>query len=435
MHRTITTVPLLLAGLLPAQELYFPPIAGNTWETVDPVSLGWCMDQWPALENLLAANNSKAFLVLKDGRIAIEHYFGSFTQDSVWYWASAGKSLTAFLVGIAQQEGLLDINDPSSDYLGTGWTSCTAEQELAITVRHQLTMTTGLDDGVDNVDCTDPACLQYLAGPGTRWSYHNAPYTRLDGVIGGASGQAINDFLLSRLTPGTGIGGLYLPVGYNNVFFSKARMMARFGLLMLGQGAWNGTPILSDADYYNAMITPSQALNSAYGYLWWLNGQSSYMLPGLQFVFPGPLMTNEPADAFNALGRDAQIINVVPSENLVVVRMGNAPGENGSITPPFNNDIWELLNAIICTGTDVQEVGDGHMRAMPNPATGRVEFFFDAEFGTGELRIMDGMGRALQAQSGIHGRTTVDVSGFATGTYTAVFLGAGGTAVARFAKE
>lgn len=127
--------------------------------------------------------NSKAFLVLKDGRIVIEHYFGTFTQDSLWYWASAGKSLTAFLVGKAQEEGFLDINDPSSDYLGAGWTSCTPLQEGAITVRNQLTMTTGLDDGTGDTDCTDPACLQYLARPGTRWAYHNAPYTMLDGVI------------------------------------------------------------------------------------------------------------------------------------------------------------------------------------------------------------------------------------------------------------
>ncbi len=136
---------LLFLGLTCAaqEDPYFPPVIGNDWQTVDPSSLGWCTDQLPALIDFLDESNTKAFIVLKDGRIAIEHYFGTFTQDSSWYWASAGKSLTAFLVGLAQEDGFLDIEAPTSEYLGTGWTSLTPQQEAAITVRHQLTMTTG----------------------------------------------------------------------------------------------------------------------------------------------------------------------------------------------------------------------------------------------------------------------------------------------------
>ena len=100
--RTIVLALLLTATAAQAQQTYFPPIVGNTWETVDPAALGWCTDQLPALNSFLQQNNTKAFIVLKDGRIAIEQYFGTFTQDSLWYWASAGKSLTAFLVGKAQ---------------------------------------------------------------------------------------------------------------------------------------------------------------------------------------------------------------------------------------------------------------------------------------------------------------------------------------------
>lgn len=50
------------------------------------------------------------------------------------------------------------------------------------------------------------------------------------------------------------------------------------------QGIWNGSVVMNDADYFNAMVTPSQSLNNSYGYLWWLNGQSNYMVPGLQVV-------------------------------------------------------------------------------------------------------------------------------------------------------
>ena len=56
--------------------------------------------------------------------------------------------MTSFLAGIAQQDGLININEPSSKYLGVGWTSLPIAKEQLITVRHNLTMTTGLDDAV-----------------------------------------------------------------------------------------------------------------------------------------------------------------------------------------------------------------------------------------------------------------------------------------------
>ncbi|MBK8497833.1 MAG: serine hydrolase [Flavobacteriales bacterium] len=352
-----------------AQSTYFPPLTGNAWTTVDPASLGWCTDEIPPLLTYLGDNNSKAFIVLKDGKIAIEQYYGTFTQDSLWYWASAGKSLTAFLVGKAQEEGFLDIDDPSSDYLGTGWTSCTPEQEAAITVRHQLTMTTGLDDGTGDVDCTDPACLHYLADPGTRWAYHNAAYTKLDGVISAATGQTINTYLFNKLTLTTGLQGAYVPVGYNNVFFSKARHFARFGLLAMEQGNWNGTAVMSDASYFAGMTTPSQALNEAYGYLWWLNGQSSYMVPGLQLVLPGMLIPNEPPEAYNALGKNGQILCVVPSQGLVVVRMGDPPGSSVPVPYLLADEIWQRLNLVLCASTSTADAKATATGLFPVPAS------------------------------------------------------------------
>ena len=83
---------LILAAQVSAQSLYFPPISGGPWETVSPASLGWDESKIQPLFDYLQASNSKAFIVLKDGKIAIEHYFGTFTADSNWYWASAGKT-------------------------------------------------------------------------------------------------------------------------------------------------------------------------------------------------------------------------------------------------------------------------------------------------------------------------------------------------------
>ena len=156
--RYVLFLLLLFANSITKAQLYFPPTTGNTWETVSPAELGWCEDQLPELLSFLESNNTKAFLVLKNGRIVIENYFGTFTQDSLWYWASAGKTLTSFLVGKAQETGQLSINDLSSTYLGSGWTNCTSAQENNITVRNQLTMTTGLDDGISDEYCTLPSC-------------------------------------------------------------------------------------------------------------------------------------------------------------------------------------------------------------------------------------------------------------------------------------
>ena len=125
--------PLLFAMLLllsninvEAQTLYFPPIDNNaTWETTDPATLGWCPDRINTMYDFLEQENTKGFLILKDGRIVLEQYFGTFTAQSLWYWASAGKTITSFLVGKAQEENLLSINNKTSTYLGEGWTNCT----------------------------------------------------------------------------------------------------------------------------------------------------------------------------------------------------------------------------------------------------------------------------------------------------------------------
>lgn len=435
--RTLSVLALLAgtAGTTAAQSVYYPPLVGTTWESIAPASLGWCTDELPALLNFLDSTNTKAFLVLKDGRIVLEHYFGTFTADSSWYWASAGKSLTAFLVGLAQQQGHLDIDEPSSTYLGAGWTSCTPEQEAAITIRDQMAMTTGLDDTDGQFDCTDPECLTYLTDPGTRWSYYNAPYTLLDGVLEGATGQTLNSYVFSNLTATTGMTGLFVQAGYNNVFISRARSMARFGLLAMSGGSWNGTPIMTDAGYFQDMVSPSQGLNEAYGYLWWLNGQESFMLPGLQLVLPGPLMPNGPQDCYNAMGKNGQLINVSPATGLVVVRMGELPTEDLFVPNLYNDQIWQYLNAVICAPTGMSEVATPGLELFPNPTTDHIELRMDADLVMGDLTIVDGLGRALLTQR-VHGdRIHIDVSGITTGSYLVTFRSERGMATTRFVKQ
>lgn len=354
-----------------SQPIYFPPIAGNTWDTISPNTLGWCDTKVDTLLNYLQSQNTKAFILLKDGKIVIEKYFGTFTQDSLWYWASAGKTLTSFLVGVAQQENNLSIRDTSSKYLGTGWTNCTPNQEEKITIRNQLTMTSGLYDDVPDHYCTLDTCLNYLADANTRWAYHNGPYTLLDKVIENATSKSMNTYINQKLKAITGMTGAFIPSGYNNVFYSKARSMARFGLLILNKGNWNGTSIMTDSVYFNEMINTSQQLNKSYGYLWWLNGKASYMAPGFQFIIPGSLNPDAPDDMIAALGKNGQIINVVPSKKIVFIRMGNAPGV-GEVPITFNNVVWQKLNDIMCNTTtgDNKIKGKNQLLIYPNPSNG-----------------------------------------------------------------
>ncbi len=133
----------------------------------------------------------------------------------------------------------------------------------------------------------------------------------------------------------------------NNVFYSNARSMARFGLLMLNKGKWDATTILSDTTYFNSQVNTSQNFNVSYGYLTWLNGKNSYMVPGSQIVLPGYLIPNAPADMYAALGKNDQKIYVVPSQQLVVIRMGESAGGFSPALSGFDNELWGMLKTVI----------------------------------------------------------------------------------------
>jgi CubicO group peptidase (beta-lactamase class C family) len=251
------------------------------------------------------------------------------------------------MVGIAQKEGLLNINNRSSQYLGTGWTSLPLVKENMITVRNQLTMTTGLEDAVlpDN-DCTLPGCLVYKADAGSRWAYHNAPYTLLDQVVETATGTTFNNYFQQKIRNPIGMNGAWVPSGYNNVYYSNARSMARFGLLMLNNAKWDQTAILNDSTYFHAQTNSSQNFNFSYGYLTWLNGKASYMLPTLQNVFSGTMVPNAPADLYAALGKNDQKVYVVPSQKIVVIRMGESAGNVQLAGSSFDNELWGKLKLV-----------------------------------------------------------------------------------------
>ena len=337
-------------------ENYFPSITNNSWEKTSPESLGW---NTPEIENLkifLEENNTRGFIILKNGKIVLEEYWGTtfintnFNEDSIWFWASAGKTLTSFLTGIAQDESFLNINDKTSDYLGAGWTSLPSEQENNITIKNQLTMTTGLDYTVDDLDCTNPECLLYKSDPNTQWFYHNGPYTLLESVISEASEMTYNNFTSTYLSNKIGItkGDWKLSTGgFNNVFWSTTKDAARFGLLLLNEGDWDSEPILNDKEYFESMTNSSQNLNPSYGYLTWLNGKSSISIPGFSNSFDLTLSENAPTDLYAALGTDGQFIDVIPSLDMVVIRLGAASTDKTLVPTKLHDEMWEYISAVL----------------------------------------------------------------------------------------
>ncbi len=413
-----------------AQPLYYPPISTSaTWETTDPSTLGWCPERINNLYTFLEQENTKGFIILKDGKIALEQYFGTFTDQSLWYWASAGKTITSFLVGKAQEENLLNINDRTSIYLGAGWTNCTLPQENNITIKNQLTMTSGLDDGVIDNDCTDPICLDYLADAGTRWAYHNAPYTLLDDVLQSATTVNLNTYTQLKLKNPTGMTGGWTTIDYNNVYFSTVRSMARFGLLIQGNGVWNGNQLINP-NYYSEMVNTSQNLNKSYGYLWWLNGKPNYMLPTTQLIFPGSYAADAPSDMIAGLGRDGQIVSISQSSGLVFIRMGEAPSSTSSVPTIFCNQIWQKINELDCNlAIDEQQLTN--ISIGPNPATNSITVtnIMSENY---ECEIFNIIGNSVMKVSN---QNTIDISKLAAGVYMVLVRQGNQTQIQKLIKK
>jgi CubicO group peptidase (beta-lactamase class C family) len=409
MKKTITLLfaIILFSITVKAQSLYFPPTTGTVWDSILPSNLNYCQARIDSLYNYLQVKNTKSFILLKDGKRVLEKYFGTYTKDSLWYWASASKSLASFITGVAQQKGYININNQVSQYLGTGWTSAPLVKENLITVKHLISMNSGLEDTpplpCDNED-TAKACLTYLVDAGTRWAYHTGAYRKVQDVVSSAVGQNYNVITNNWIESATGMSGTW----FQQVYYSKARDMARFGLLNLNKGIWNTDTIMKDTSYFRAMTNTSQNLNLAYGYLWWLNGKASLMTPGFQFVFPGTLMSNAPSDMYCALGKNDQKIYVVPSTNMVVVRQGNTAGGFNLAASAFDNVLWDYINKLDCSVNGVLENSNINYKLYPNPVNDVLRIENPSQTIT-EIRVLDILGKIIYENKEVHQTPNISI--------------------------
>ncbi len=395
-------------------QTYFPPLTGTTWDTLAPSSLGWCQDSINSLYQFLDDAESKSFIVLKDGKIVLEKYFGTYTADSTSSWNSAAKSLRAVLIGIAQDEGSLSLQDKTSDHIGTGWTSLPPSQEDSITVWHQLTMTSGLDES--NFACVTPSCLNYVADAGTRWAYHNGPYSLLKNVLENATGETFNGFTNTRVEDKIGMDGIWLTFLGNSFYFSNARGMARFGLMIYNNGFWGTTPVLDDPVFFNDMLNSSQSLNPAYGYLWWLNGKSSFVdtnsPPG---SWPGSIAPNAPSDVVVAAGLNGQYISISPSNGMVMIRQGNS---SSSALAEFglHDGIWKRLLNMTCP-VGVPTDHGSQFTIYPNPTNEHFKIETSQEAVGQEAKLFNIAGELVWNKTIEQASTQVNVSQLSPGIY------------------
>lgn len=319
-----------------ADKLYFPPDEASKWEAVTPAAAGWNADALNGALDLAGARRSSGVVVLHRGKLMAEKRWVLANSESkngqpLEDVASVQKSVAAVLAIIAAEKDLLKYEDLVSKYLGAGWTKASPEQESRVTVRHLLTMTSGLKDS-----------LEFENEAGARWRYNSVAYQKLHGVLSKAAGKTLNELTREWVTGPTGMrDSLWRDrPGTNDMhgFVTTPRDMARFGLMVAAGGVWNGKRIVKDEAHLREALRPSQEHNRAYGFLWWLNGQPTVRANGARGKI---LIPSAPTDLVAALGALGRKIYVVPSLQLVVTRTGANSDAQGE--PPFDEAFWQLL--------------------------------------------------------------------------------------------
>jgi len=297
-----------------------------------------------AVANMMA-QNSLGVLVLRGGKIVAEEYADSWGRDKSMRIASATKSMVALLAGMALEEGKFTGLDQSISDFTPQWKGTPKE---AITLRHMLSMTSGLNgrgfrlNNVkgDQFEVNSKMPLDHE--PGTVWNYNTAAYHMLFRIIEKATGENLESYAQRKL---------FGPLGMEHTSWMKdetdgvtnyyraicsTRDLARFGLFALRGGRWEDKQLVSK-EFFKLATTPSQNMNPAYGFLWWLNADKGTSARGGNREYR---FGDAPRDTIAAMGAQGQIVIAVPSLDLVVVRQGNRPKNAASLSiAPFVGSI------------------------------------------------------------------------------------------------
>lgn len=288
---------------------------------------------------------TKAVLIVQDGRLVAERYadgYGPATPMLSW---SMAKSVLAAVTGIAVADGRLSLHAPAPV---AEWAEA-EDPRRAITLDQLLRMSSGLRfdetygavNDVSRMLFTEPDTGAYaarsplVAAPDSVWSYSSGTSNIIARMLRESFGDfgAFARFANERLFDAAAMTSAFFepdasgsPIGSSFVFMT-ARDWARFGELHRSDGVWQGRRVLPDG-WVRYVTTPTSAAPlGQYGAHWWLNAgdktdQAKRPWPGL------------PPDAFAARGHSGQWVLVIPSQKLVIVRLGLSfpdDGDDGTV--------------------------------------------------------------------------------------------------------
>ena len=308
------------------------------------------------------ANRSNAFIVVHKGKVQTARYFGTTNAGTGIVSKSLAKPITALAIGRALQLGkLTSLDQPVSDFI-TEWRGTPKERML---LRHLLDMRSGLlAQGVsaEPMNIWSRAYLHPFHDriiveeypltdvPGSIYEYSNATSELVALVIERATGRRYAEFIGTELLKPIGAaGGLVWVNRAGGLAHSgccallPAETFARMAMLLAQDGIWNGRRLLPKA--YVAAMKTGTAQNPHYGLGLWLGGDfverrgfANPTRPAPKVLHSTPYLSN---DVVMFDGNSNQIVYIVPSQQLIVLRTGDAPPR----TPEWDNS--KLINIVL----------------------------------------------------------------------------------------
>jgi CubicO group peptidase (beta-lactamase class C family) len=306
------------------------------WRTCTPETVGMDSGKLSKAVEYAATPefNTEGVVVIKDGYIVAEAYFGSFRRDSEHVSHSMAKSFTSALIGIAIEQGLITGIDERLSKYYDGWRG-KGDLRSGITIRHAMTLTTGLkwhEEWTKWDPSTNDALkmggsgyfIRYMAArpglhePGQQFVYSTGDPMLLSLVIQKATGMTAFDYAKKHIFDPLNFSKIRWDQdqdGYTATawgLWATVRDYAKFGYLYLNDGRWEDRQLVPEKWVEQSTRTdPTVKMWKAYGYLWHVN------LP-LRLEAPE---SNLPSDSFMAEGVQGQNIFIFPSSNLVIVKV------------------------------------------------------------------------------------------------------------------
>lgn len=310
---------------------------------------GAASDPLRAAVDAAFADGATGVLVSRRGEVVAERYAPDWPGGRPREVASVAKSVLAVLLAMAVEEGAIrSFDQPAADFIPP-WR---ADARSAITLRHLMSMTAGLDDaglalrGIRGDQFAINAAAPLRDPPGTRWAYNTAAYHLLFHLLARATGETVDAFAARRLLGPLGMGGTAWVTGQGVgadgpvTNWYSAACTAR-DLLAFGQMVLNGGRGLVSVEALTTLTAPSQELNPSYGLLWWSNARPGFDASGR---VGGRRFPDAPHDVVAALGAGGQAVMVAPSRGVVVVRQGDPPRSA--------RNLGDLLTAVLAATGD-----------------------------------------------------------------------------------